>query len=174
MSYPHVGVSEVGGKRYDVVIVGAGLAGLYALYKMRELGLAAKVFEAAAGVGGTWYWNRYPGARVDIESMEYSYSFSKELEQDWTWTERYSSQPELLRYVNHVADRFDLRRDIKFETRVTSAIFDEALGRWTVTTNRGDTVSAQFCITATGFLSAPKDIDIPGVDDFEGTVYHTS
>ena len=122
----------------DAVIVGAGFAGLYMLHKLRGLGLSARIFEAADGVGGTWYWNRYPGARVDIESQEYSYSFSDELADEWTWSERYASQPELLRYLNHVADRFDLRGDIQLKTRVTTARFDEAARRWTIETDRGD------------------------------------
>src|SRR5690349_18115479 len=138
---------------FDAVVVGAGLAGLYMLYKLRELGLSARVYEAGDGVGGTWYWNRYPGARCDTESMEYSYSFSDELQQEWQWTERYPRQPEILRYINHVADRFDLRRDIQLETRVTAAIFDDATTRWTIATDRGDRVTAQFCIMASGCLS---------------------
>jgi cyclohexanone monooxygenase len=111
---------------YDVVIVGAGFAGLYMLHRLRELGFSARVYEAGAGVGGTWYWNRYPGARCDVESLEYSYTFSDALRREWQWTERYAAQPEILRYLNHVADRFDLRRDIQFKTKVTSAVFDEA------------------------------------------------
>src|SRR3954464_16094733 len=112
---------------FDAVIVGAGFSGLYMLHRVRDvLGLSAKVFEAGDGVGGTWYWNRYPGARVDVESQEYSYSFDEALEREWKWTERYATQPELLRYINHVADRFDLRRDIQLETRITTAVFDEA------------------------------------------------
>jgi cation diffusion facilitator CzcD-associated flavoprotein CzcO len=157
----------------DVVIVGAGFAGMYMLHRMRGLGYSARVFEAGDGVGGTWYWNRYPGARVDIESQEYSYSFSEELEREWKWTERYASQPELLRYANHVADRFDLRRDIQFETRVTSAAFDEASNRWTVKTNRGDVISARFCVMATGCLSVTKDADFEGAGAFKGNTYHT-
>src|SRR6266436_856994 len=132
------------------VIVGAGFAGLYMLHRLRGLGLSARVFEAGRGVGGTWYWNRYPGARCDVESMDYSYSFSDELQQEWRWTERYSAQPEILRYINHVADRFDLRRDITFSTRVTSAVFDEATSRWDVRTDTGEQVGARFCIMATG------------------------
>ncbi len=112
---------------YDVVIVGAGFAGLYMLHRLRGLGLSARVFEAGSGVGGTWYWNRYPGARCDVESMQYSYSFSPELQQEWRWSELFASQPEILRYANHVADRFDLRRDIQFDTRVTEAVFDRAV-----------------------------------------------
>jgi cyclohexanone monooxygenase len=158
----------------DIVIVGAGFAGLYMLHKARGLGLSACVFEAGPSVGGTWYWNRYPGARVDVESQEYSYSFSPELEDDWQWSERYAAQPELLRYLNHVADRFDLRRDIRLDTRVTAAVYVEKSNRWTVTTNQGDRVSAKFCVMATGCLSAPKQIDIPGADTFQGEVYNTS
>jgi cyclohexanone monooxygenase len=169
---------EAGGKggeaRYDAVIVGAGFAGLYMLHKLRGLGLSARVYEAGSGVGGTWYWNRYPGARVDIISKEYSYSFSPELEDDWKWSERYATQGELLRYVNHVADRFDLRRDIQFETKVVSQVFDEQTNRWTVTTSKGDVVSARYCIMATGCLSVPKEIDIPGAQRFKGKTYFTS
>src|SRR5712672_350066 len=121
---------------YDVVIVGAGFAGLYMLFRLRGLGLTARVFEAGDGVGGTWYWNRYPGARCDVESMQYSYQFSEELQQEWEWTERYATQPEILRYANHVADRFDLRCDMQFETRVTQARFDETAHAWTVETER--------------------------------------
>lgn len=141
---------------YDAVVVGAGFAGMYMLYSLRELGLSARVYEAGDGVGGTWYWNRYPGARCDVESLEYSYSFSPELEQEWEWTERYPTQPEILRYANHVADRFDLRRDIQFNTRVSGAHFDEARKDWTVTTDQGDIVSARFCIMAAGCLSTPN------------------
>lgn len=160
-------------RRVDVVIVGAGFAGLYALYKMRALGLSAQVFELGDGVGGTWYWNRYPGARCDVESMQYSYQFSDELQQEWEWSERYSPQAEILRYLDHVADRFDLRRDIQFETRVTAAVFHEETGRWTVETDRGDRLSARFCIMATGCLSSTNLPDFPGLDDFEGAAYHT-
>ncbi|HEX2590008.1 MAG TPA: NAD(P)/FAD-dependent oxidoreductase [Rhizomicrobium sp.] len=159
---------------YDVVIIGAGFSGLYMLHKVRAQGLTARVYEAGEGVGGTWYWNRYPGARVDIESQEYSYSFDEKLELEWEWSERYASQPELLKYVNHVADRFDLRRDIQFKTKVLSTIFDEAAKRWTVTTDHGDKVSAKFCVMATGCLSVPKDVDVPGADNFKGPVYRTS
>ena len=157
----------------DVVVVGAGIAGLYALKRLRDGGLDVQVFEAASDVGGTWWWNRYPGARCDIESMDYSYSFSPELEQEWTWTERYATQPEILRYLNHVADRFDLRRQVRFDTRVTSATWDDDAGRWTVTTDQGDTVSAQFCVMAVGCLSAAKDPEIDGIDTFAGPTHHT-
>jgi cyclohexanone monooxygenase len=157
----------------DAVVVGAGFAGMYMLHKLRELGMSAKVFEAGDGVGGTWYWNRYPGARCDVESMDYSYSFSEELQKEWRWTERYPSQPEILRYANFVADKFDLKRDIQFETRVTAAHWDEAAQQWEVRTDRGDVVRARFCIMATGCLSAPRKPDFAGIDDFQGPWYHT-
>jgi cyclohexanone monooxygenase len=158
----------------DAVIVGAGFAGLYMLYRLRGLGLTAQVFEAGGGIGGTWYWNRYPGARCDVESMDYSYSFCDELQQEWCWTERYASQPEILRYIEHVADRFDLRRDIQLDTRVTAARFDEAANRWQIETDRGDHVSAHFCIMATGCLSSAQVPAFPGLESFAGTTYHTS
>ena len=157
----------------DVVVVGAGFAGLYLLHKLRGLGLTARVFEAGDGVGGTWYWNRYPGARVDIESQEYSYSFSDELQDEWRWTERYAAQPELLAYLNHVADRFALRDGIQLQTRVTAAVYDEAAARWRVSTDRGDAVSARFCIMATGCLSSPNEPHFPGLENFHGATYHT-
>jgi cyclohexanone monooxygenase len=161
-------------REVDAVVVGAGFAGLYMLYRLRGLGLSIRVFEAGDGIGGTWYWNRYPGARCDVESMDYSYSFSDELQQEWRWSERYSSQPEILRYINHVADRFDLRRDIQLSTRVTEAVFDEAAGSWNIRTDRGDEVSARFCIMATGCLSAPQAPPFDGLDRFEGKWYQTS
>ena len=157
----------------DAVIVGAGFAGMYMLYRLRGLGMSARVFEAGSGVGGTWYWNRYPGARCDVESMQYSYSFSPELDQEWNWSEKYAPQPEILVYANHVADRFDLRRDIRFDTRVTAATFDGAAGRWLIETDRGDRVSAQFCIMAVGCLSATNHPPFPGIEEFQGPVYHT-
>jgi cyclohexanone monooxygenase len=160
-------------KDFDVVIVGAGFAGLYMLHKTRGMGLSARVFEAGDGVGGTWYWNRYPGARCDIESMEYSYSFSEELQQSWKWTERFAPQPEILQYANHVADRFDLRKDIQFSTRVSAAHFDASGARWTVRTDRGDVVSAQFVIMATGCLSSTNMPAFPGLDAYQGERYHT-
>ena len=160
-------------KFLDAVIVGAGFSGMYMLHRLRGLGLTSKVIEVASGVGGTWYWNRYPGSRCDIESVVYSYSFSEELEQDWTWSSRYATQPELLRYSEHVADRFDLRRDIQFETRVTEAVFDEAANLWTLTTDRGERLTARYCIMATGCLSAPRRPDFKGLDSFEGDWYHT-
>jgi cyclohexanone monooxygenase len=157
----------------EVVVVGAGFAGLYMLYRLRGMGIEALGFEAAAEVGGTWYYNRYPGCRCDVESLQYSYSFSTELLRDWQWTERYATQPEILKYVQHVADRFDLRRDIRFNTRVTSAVYDEKANRWRVTTDRGDVVSARFCVMASGCLSIPRKPAIPGVESFAGEWYHT-
>jgi cyclohexanone monooxygenase len=167
-------MGEKAASEFDVVVVGAGFAGLYALHKLRGMGLSVRVFETGDGVGGTWYWNRYPGARVDVESQEYSYSFDEALEREWKWTERYATQPELLAYINHVADRFDLRKDIQLETRVTSAVFDEAVGRWTIRTDKGDVARARYCIMATGCLSIPKDMDIPGAEAFKGDSYRTS
>lgn len=158
----------------DVVIVGAGFAGLYMLHRVRALGLKARVIEAASSVGGTWYWNRYPGARVDIQSLEYSYSFSEELEQEWRWSERYATQPELLRYLRHVADRFDLWRDIDFDTRVLSAHYDPGARQWALGLDSGARLRARYCIMATGCLSAPKDIDIAGMDTFAGATFKTS
>ncbi len=134
------------GAVFDAVIVGAGFAGMYMLHRLRGLSFSARVFEAGSGVGGTWYWNRYPGARCDVESMQYSFSFSEELDQEWNWSEKYAPQAEILSYANHVADRFDLRRDIVFDTRVTAATFDEDAGCWLIETNRGDRVLARFCI----------------------------
>ena len=163
---------EPGGE-LDAVVVGAGFAGLYMLHRLRELGLSVRVLEAANGIGGTWYWNRYPGARCDVESLDYSYSFSDVLQQEWHWTERYASQPEILRYVEHVADRFDLVRDIQLETRVTAAHFDESAHRWRVVTDRGEQLSARFCIMATGCLSVPQAPAFPGSERFAGDVYQT-
>ena len=157
----------------DVVIVGAGFAGLYMLHRARKMGLAAHVYEAGSDVGGTWYWNRYPGARCDVDSLQYSYSWDPELEQEWEWTERFATQPEILAYINHVADRHDLRRDITFGTRIASAHYDEGRNIWTVTTVGGETVAAQFVMLATGCLSAAQVPDIPGRDDFAGATYHT-
>ncbi|MDG1064826.1 MAG: NAD(P)/FAD-dependent oxidoreductase [Luminiphilus sp.] len=158
----------------DMVVVGAGFAGLYMTYKAQEAGLSVACFEAGNGVGGTWYWNRYPGARVDIECVEYSYSFSKELEQEWQWSERYAAQPEIERYANHVAERFNLNEKIQFGTRVVSAIFDEATRRWLVTTDQGDVVSAQYCIMATGLISAPVEPRFDGLETFRGEQFMTS
>jgi len=157
----------------DAVVVGAGFSGLYQLHRFREMGLTTRVFEAASGVGGTWWWNRYPGARCDVESLAYSYSFSPELEQEWVWTEKYATQPEILRYCEHVADRFDLLRDITFETRVQSAVYDAVRRRWTVTTDTGEVVDTQYVVFATGCLSMAKAPEIPGAERFQGTIHHT-
>ena len=158
---------------FDVIVVGAGFAGLYMLHRLRSTGFRTRVFEAGGGVGGTWYWNRYPGARCDVESMEYSYGFSDELQQEWEWTERYAGQPEILRYANHVAERFDLQRDITFNTRVTSAVFDENVNRWLVTTDSVESVSAPFLVMATGCLSSANLPDFEGLDSFSRATYHT-
>ncbi len=157
----------------DAVVVGAGMAGLYLLHRCREMGINAVALEAGDDVGGTWYWNRYPGARCDIESVDYSYSFDPELEQEWEWSERYATQPEILRYLQHVAERHDLRRDIRFETRVDAGVWNEDTGRWAVTTEAGDVYDAQWYIMATGCLSVPKEVDIPGADSFAGPTYVT-
>jgi cyclohexanone monooxygenase len=159
--------------KFDAIVVGAGVGGLYALHRLRGLGLNVGVFEAGSDVGGTWYWNRYPGCRCDVESMEYSYSFSDDLQQEWKWPERYGTQPEILRYVNHVADRFDLRRDIRFNTRVLAGSFDETANRWTLETDRHGAISAPYCIMATGNLSTPRVPDFPGLENFAGKWYHT-
>jgi cyclohexanone monooxygenase len=159
---------------FDAVVVGAGFAGMYMLYRLRELGLSARVYETGDDVGGTWYWNRYPGARVDVPSLSYSYSFSRELQEEWCWPETYSSQEELLKYANHVADRFDLRRDMQFETTVNRCTFDRTLRGWVVETDRGDRVTARFLIAASGCLSATNVPDFRGIDTFEGGWYHTS
>ena len=157
----------------DAVIVGGGFSGLYMLHRLRTLGLHVRAFEAGGDIGGTWFWNRYPGARCDVESMEYSYSFDPELQQEWQWSERYPSQPEILRYINHVADKYNLRRDVQLDTRVTSATFHEARNEWVVTTDRGEEVTARFCIMATGCLSTAKLPEIEGRDSFSGPTYHT-
>ena len=161
---------------YDAVVVGAGFAGMYMLHRLRQQGLSVRVYEQGDGVGGTWYWNRYPGARCDVESMQYSYSFSDELQQEWDWSERYAPQPEILKYANHVADRFDLRPDIQFNTRVEAAVFDESTDRWSVTISANGetrTVTAAYVILATGCLSNARIPDINGLKDFNGEVYHT-
>ena len=157
----------------DVVVVGAGFAGLYLLHRLRGLGLETVVFEAGGDVGGTWYHNRYPGCRCDVESFQYCYSFSRELQQEWHWTERYPTQPEILEYARHVADRFDLRRDIRFNTRVAAADYDEQNNVWRVKTGRGEVVESRFLVMASGCLSSPRAPAIPGLDTFEGASYHT-
>ncbi|MCG8542848.1 MAG: NAD(P)/FAD-dependent oxidoreductase, partial [Alphaproteobacteria bacterium] len=157
----------------DVVIVGAGFSGLYLLHRLRGLGFSTRVFERGGDVGGTWYWNRYPGARCDVESMQYSYSFDEDLQQEWHWPEKFSAQPEILAYANHVADRYDLRRDIDFDTEVTAAHFDESAARWRITTDSGETVTTQFFIMATGCISTAQIPDIPGLSDYRGRTFHT-
>ncbi len=159
---------------YDVAIVGAGFAGLYLLHQCRELGLSARAWEAGTGVGGTWYWNRYPGARCDVESVQYSYQFDDALQQEWDWSERYAPQPEILRYAEHVAERFSLYDDIEFNRRVAAANFDEQSALWTLHAEDGDTVTARFCIMATGSLSVPNWPDVRGRDDFNGELHHTA
>jgi cyclohexanone monooxygenase len=161
-------------RQIDALIVGAGFAGMYMLHKLRALGIGAQVVEAGSGVGGTWYWNRYPGARVDIQSLEYSFGFDADLEAEWEWSERYAPQPELLRYANHVAERFDLKRDIQFNTRIASAHWNEADGRWQVTSETGEAWACRYLILATGCLSIPTDVTFPGIDEFKGPIYRTS
>ncbi len=158
---------------FDAVIVGAGFAGMYMLHRLLEQGMSARVYEAGDGVGGTWFWNRYPGARCDIPSMEYSYQFSEELQQEWEWSERYATQPEILRYANHVADRFGLMPHMQFNTRVERAVYQADKRRWQVTLADGAVVDARFVIMATGCLSVPNTPHIEGLDDFAGPVYHT-
>jgi cyclohexanone monooxygenase len=158
---------------HDVVVVGAGFAGMYMLHRLRGQGLSARVYEQGGDLGGTWYWNRYPGARCDVESMQYSYSFSDELQQEWNWSERYAPQPEILKYANHVADRFNLRGDIQLNTRVERAEFDEGANTWSVATSDGKTVTAKYVVLATGCLSNARMPDIKGLADFKGRVYHT-
>jgi cyclohexanone monooxygenase len=173
MSEPATNANANTARAFDVVIVGAGFAGLYMLHRLRGLGLSVRVIEGASGVGGTWYWNRYPGARCDVESMQYSYSFSPEIEQEWTWSELFAAQPEILRYANFVADRLDLKRDIQFDTLVTSAQFDDAAHCWDIATDRGERFAARFCIMATGCLSNARVPDFKGLESFQGRTYHT-
>jgi cation diffusion facilitator CzcD-associated flavoprotein CzcO len=158
---------------YDVVIVGAGFAGMYQLHRLRGLGMSVKVIEAGSGVGGTWYWNRYPGARCDVESMQYSYAFSEALQQEWQWPELFSAQPDILKYANHVADKLDLRRDILFDTRVTETKFDETTSQWSIETDRGGHFTAGFMIMATGCLSTARVPAFKGLGSFKGKTYHT-
>ncbi|MCC6438277.1 MAG: NAD(P)/FAD-dependent oxidoreductase [Acidimicrobiales bacterium] len=159
--------------RFDAVVVGAGFAGMYMLHRLRQQGLSVLVLDGATDVGGTWYWNRYPGARCDVPSMEYSYSWSEELQQEWQWSEVMSPQPEILAYAQHVADRFDLRRDIRFATTVRAAHFDESTDTWVIATDAGDRLRATYCIMATGALSASNTPDLPGLDRFGGELLHT-
>jgi cation diffusion facilitator CzcD-associated flavoprotein CzcO len=157
----------------DVVVVGAGFAGMYLIHKLRGLGFKVRAYDGASDVGGTWYWNRYPGARCDVRSLEYSFSFDPELEQTWEWSEKFSTQPEILRYASHIADHYNLRPDIQFNTRVESQTWDDERSRWTVTTDAGDVIDAQHVVLAVGTLSAPKLPEIPGIERFKGEWYQT-
>lgn len=158
----------------DAVVLGAGVAGLYQLHQLRELGLRVRAYEAGSDVGGTWYWNRYPGARFDSEAFTYQYFFSEELYREWSWSQRFPGQPEVERWMHYVADKLDLRRDIQFSTTITSAHFDEERGRWLIRTDRGDTIDAQFFITCAGMLSAPLENTFEGQDSFRGEIHHTA
>jgi len=158
----------------DVIVVGAGMSGLYALKVLRDQGLRVLVLEKGAGVGGTWFWNRYPGARCDIPSLEYSFGFDPDLEQEWVWTEHFASQPEIERYLNHLADRYDLRRDLRLSTGVTAMTFDEATDTWEFETDAGERLRARFAVMATGGLSAPNRPSWPGIETFAGTIVQTS
>ncbi|MFV0532749.1 MAG: flavin-containing monooxygenase [Cumulibacter sp.] len=171
---PEKTTGKAGKVDYDVVIVGAGFAGMYQLHKLRQQGMSAHVYETGSDVGGTWFWNRYPGARVDIESHHYSLGFDEELQQEWDWSERYAPQPELLKYAKHVSERFDLRKDITFNTKITAADWNEAEHSWTVTTSAGETVSARFVILATGCLSKPQRPKFEGLENYQGELYYTS
>ncbi|HEX4821201.1 MAG TPA: NAD(P)/FAD-dependent oxidoreductase, partial [Acidimicrobiales bacterium] len=153
---------------FDVVVVGAGFSGLYLVHRLRQLGFSVRVIEAADDVGGTWYWNRYPGARCDIPTTDYTYSFDPALEDEWTWSEKYATQPEIMSYLRFVTDRYGLRDAIEFGTRVQSAIWDDAASRWRITTDGGKTVTSQFYVMATGCLSQPKEVDIEGTGRFRG------
>ena len=153
-------------RQFDAIVVGAGFGGVYAVYKFRQMGMSVRVLEAGDGVGGTWYHNRYPGARCDIESLDYSFSFSNELQQEWNWSERYASQPEILAYINHVVDRFDLAKDIQLNTRVTGATFNEESNRWLITTEQGETFSAKYAVMATGVLSVHQVPNMKGLESF--------
>src|SRR5258705_434783 len=158
---------------YDAIVIGAGISGMYQLHRLRGLGLSVRAFEAGDGVGGTWYWNRYPGARFDSESWTYGYSFSEEILREWEWSEHFAAQPETLRYCNFVADKLDLRRDIEFSCRIKAAVYDEAANEWEIETEDGRRARARFLITAIGPLSAPTMPTIPGVESFRGEAYHT-
>jgi len=163
-----------GQKTLDAVIIGAGVAGLYQLYQLRQLGLNVRAYEAASDVGGTWYWNRYPGARFDSEAYIYQYLFSEELYKGWSWSERFPAQPEIERWMHYIADQLDLRKDIQLDTRIASAHYRDADGRWTITTDTGETIDTQFLVTCCGMLSAPMETMFPGQDRFEGRIFHTA
>ncbi len=174
MDYAGIPAPDADDLEMDAIVIGAGFAGLYAVHRLHSMGLSVLGIEKAIGVGGVWYWNRYPGARCDIPSLEYSYSFSEELQQEWSWKERYAAQPEILDYLNHVADRFDLRRHFRFSTTVKAASWDSADARWTVDLEAGGQCRCKYLILAVGGLSTPKAVDFPTLDTFEGPVYHTS
>ena len=157
----------------DAIVIGAGFGGLYMLHRFRQMGLSVRLLERGSDLGGTWFWNRYPGARCDIQSIEYSYQFSPELQQEWVWSEKYATQPEILRYLNHVAERFDLRGDMRFNANVEHAQFDEPTGRWRISTAAGEQYAARYCVAATGCLSSANQPEIAGIEDFAGAVYHT-
>ena len=159
---------------YDAIVIGAGISGMYQLYRLRELGLTVRVFERGTGVGGTWYWNRYPGARFDSESYSYGYSFSQELLDEWDWTERFSPQPETLRYLQYVADKFGLLKDIQFSSDVKTAVYDEDTRSWEVGLQDGSAYTSRFLITGVGILSEPTLPRIDGIESFEGPSFHTS
>lgn len=161
-------------RRVDAVVVGAGFGGMYMVYRLRQMGLSMVGIEAGGDVGGVWYWNRYPGARCDLMAIDYSYSFSPEIEQEWTWSEQFAAQPEILAYANFVADRLDLRKHFEFETRVTSAKWDAARDLWVVLTDKGETIEATWCVMATGPLSVPKDPEFPGLEDFQGEIHRAA
>ena len=169
----HTTSNGAGKTSFDAVIIGGGLAGLYAIHKLRGMGLSVRAYEAGDGVGGTWFWNRYPGARCDVESLEYSYSFNDDLQQEWKWPERYGNQGEILAYINHVADRFDLRRDVQLNTRIVAAEFDETRGRWVVRTQADEVIDAKYCIMCCGNLSTPRVPSFKGLESFRGKWYHT-
>ena len=160
-------------QRFDAIIVGAGFAGMHMLWKLRQLKMSSLVIERGGDVGGTWYWNRYPGCRCDVPSLDYSAPWDPELDQEWDWSERYAAQPEILRYAMRLADRQDLRRDIRFDTSVERVAWDDARELWSVKTDQGDVFEAQFVISGAGALSAPNLPDIPGIRAFEGELYHT-
>tara|TARA_B100000989_G_scaffold102307_1_gene74805 strand:+ start:959 stop:2578 length:1620 start_codon:yes stop_codon:yes gene_type:complete len=160
-------------KNVDAVVVGAGFSGLYLLYRLRKAGFSTRVFERGGDVGGTWYWNRYPGARCDVESLQYSYSFDERLQQDWHWPEKFSAQPDILAYANYVADRFDLKKDIEFNIEVKGSRFDENSNRWKITTNTGEEINAQYFIMATGCISTTQIPNIKGLSDYFGNTFHT-
>ncbi len=164
---------QTASEQFDAIIIGGGMSGMYQLLRLREMGLSVKVYEVGSDVGGTWYWNRYPGCRFDSESYTYGFSFSEELLQEWDWSEHYAGQPETLEYLNHVADKFDLRKDIQFDTRVTAATYDEAANIWEVETEAGEHAHAPILITAVGPLSEPIMPRIDGIDSFEGDWFHT-